>query len=599
MNKKELQVLLHRYASEPMPPWEELYLDFHGARYLDTMAVLGPGEGKSLLDVGAFPGHITLLALHLGFKVKGLTGRAESTPSLDQIIERLGRHQIPVAVGDVESEFFPFPDESFDVVLASEIIEHLHFNPFRLLREAFRVLKPGGRIIVSTPNLARLENLIHLLAGRSVHSKITRRFYEAFSSILSARHLREYTASELTYMLEGQNKEIYRFEKTRVFYSACLDPPFRWPVLAGLIGRFWPRFRSTLLVEAVRPKRVTLIHPEEAEPAPGFYPVEEHSADMDGIARMFTTPFRWTRGSAELSLPAGQALYQVFFLHLVYLAPISLHPVILTVGVGEKIIGRVSLSPDREFTPIRIILPVGLACEGRFTLRFHCPTWRPADHPGKDDYEFSLNDSRDLGLVMGWDGFLREDCRDLQALLKLIEGDLLHPGRPQGVAPCWIPPHPIYLLRDKKKTFLRMGSEDWRHLGWGWHQIESWENGLIRWSSGLAEAYLSAGPGAGRLSIRLFTGERALGEEVTGDLELGWVSDRLLEGPSTRTAFNLPAAVWTDLQADLPPPLFSSGGVLRAVLRVDPARVPALIVPDSQDRRELGLAVAGMTLYGS
>ena len=89
--------------------------------------------------MGAFPGHLTLLAHNQGYQVEGLTGRGESSTSLNQIIHRLNRHKIPVAVADVESEPFPYADESFDVVLASELIEHLHYNPFRLLKEIFRV----------------------------------------------------------------------------------------------------------------------------------------------------------------------------------------------------------------------------------------------------------------------------------------------------------------------------------------------------------------------------------------------------------------------------------------------------------------------------
>ena len=254
MDANELKTIVRGYAGESLLPWEEHYLDYHAARYLDTLKILGPGRGEHLLDVGAFPGHLTVAAHHLGFKVDGLTGRAESTPSLQMIVDRLDRQGISMALADVESEPFPFPDESFDVVLASEIIEHLHYNPYRLLRESFRVLKPGGRILITTPNINRLENLIRMIRGRTIHSEISGRFYESFSSILSARHIREYSASDLAYMLEGQNKEMYRFEKVQVHYSKCLDPVFLPTSSGKVIDRFWPRFRSTLMVEAVRPK---------------------------------------------------------------------------------------------------------------------------------------------------------------------------------------------------------------------------------------------------------------------------------------------------------------------------------------------------------
>ncbi len=58
----------------------------------------------------------------------------------------------------------PFDDESFDVVLCIEVFEHL-FAPHRAAREIYRVLKPGGRLIASTPNVAYWRLRANLLLG--------------------------------------------------------------------------------------------------------------------------------------------------------------------------------------------------------------------------------------------------------------------------------------------------------------------------------------------------------------------------------------------------------------------------------------------------
>ena len=65
---------------------------------------------------------------------------------------------------DVE-EPLDLPAESFDVVVAGELLEHMR-APDELVAEARRVLCPGGRIVLSVPNAFRLKNRLRFLAGR-------------------------------------------------------------------------------------------------------------------------------------------------------------------------------------------------------------------------------------------------------------------------------------------------------------------------------------------------------------------------------------------------------------------------------------------------
>jgi SAM-dependent methyltransferase len=65
---------------------------------------------------------------------------------------------------DVE-EPWPFPEASFDVVVAGELIEHLR-DPERLVVRARRVLRPGGTFVGSVPNFFRLRNRLAMLFGR-------------------------------------------------------------------------------------------------------------------------------------------------------------------------------------------------------------------------------------------------------------------------------------------------------------------------------------------------------------------------------------------------------------------------------------------------
>jgi 2-polyprenyl-3-methyl-5-hydroxy-6-metoxy-1,4-benzoquinol methylase len=63
---------------------------------------------------------------------------------------------------------FPYENDKFDVVHSSEVIEHVK-DTLYFLRECMRVLKPEGRLIISTPNLHYWRNIIEWFKGRQFH----------------------------------------------------------------------------------------------------------------------------------------------------------------------------------------------------------------------------------------------------------------------------------------------------------------------------------------------------------------------------------------------------------------------------------------------
>jgi SAM-dependent methyltransferase len=69
----------------------------------------------------------------------------------------------------MEESQFPYEDNTFDVVLYCEIIEHLLMNPVNTQREINRVLKPNGTLVVITPNVAGLGNVFAMVDGRSLY----------------------------------------------------------------------------------------------------------------------------------------------------------------------------------------------------------------------------------------------------------------------------------------------------------------------------------------------------------------------------------------------------------------------------------------------
>lgn len=86
------------------------------------------------------------------------------------------------------------------MVIFAEIIEHLLNDPCKVLREINRVLKPNGTLILTTPNVARLENVARLISGTNIYDP-----YSGYGPY--GRHNREYNRHELDQLLKFEGFE--------------------------------------------------------------------------------------------------------------------------------------------------------------------------------------------------------------------------------------------------------------------------------------------------------------------------------------------------------------------------------------------------------
>ena len=150
-----------------------------------------------LLELGAAPGDQAVSLAKAGFRVTavdlGLASDAWAGAEEGRMDSLFAAQGINSVRWNLEEVPYPLADESFDVVVMTEVYEHLREYPARSLVEVHRLLRPGGRLYFTTPNAAYLMNRIRLLRGHSVATPLP----DWIGGLPHARHSREYTFGEI------------------------------------------------------------------------------------------------------------------------------------------------------------------------------------------------------------------------------------------------------------------------------------------------------------------------------------------------------------------------------------------------------------------
>lgn len=116
-----------------------------------VLSLLAVRRGDYVLDIGCGNARDIAKITACGGYLVGVDISEGMVASACQEIERMGIKDVTLQVGDATC--LNFPDAIFDKVLCSEVIEHIP-DALQALREIHRVLKPGGNLVISTPNKA-------------------------------------------------------------------------------------------------------------------------------------------------------------------------------------------------------------------------------------------------------------------------------------------------------------------------------------------------------------------------------------------------------------------------------------------------------------
>jgi len=173
---------------------------------------LGVGPGTKVIDVGAGAGRHSYEAYRRGADVIAFDQNAEELAEVDTMLQAMGQAgeapasaKAQVVVGDALA--LPYPDGAFDVVIASEILEHVP-DDRGAIAELVRVLRPGGSLAITVPRW--LPEKICWLLSDTYHAN-------------EGGHIRIYQADELRAKVESRG---VRF--TGSHHAHALHSPYWW-----------------------------------------------------------------------------------------------------------------------------------------------------------------------------------------------------------------------------------------------------------------------------------------------------------------------------------------------------------------------------------
>ncbi|HTS18162.1 MAG TPA: class I SAM-dependent methyltransferase [Verrucomicrobiae bacterium] len=207
------------------------------------LARVGDGKGKRLLDVGSAQGVLAQLFTQRGFEVTCIEGSAE--------LAALGTDKChEMIVADLDKPL-PQLEGQFDVIVYGDILEHLR-NPIEVLVGFDRALRPGGRVVVSVPNIAHVWVRLNLLLGRFPYGN---------RGILDRTHLRFFTLSGFQELLTNAGLEWSEIVATPVPLPLLIPDRYHGRILQSLhvlnaaLARRWRSMFAYQFVAMASPRK--------------------------------------------------------------------------------------------------------------------------------------------------------------------------------------------------------------------------------------------------------------------------------------------------------------------------------------------------------
>ena len=174
---------------------------FSGAR-TDFVRQLPRDSAAAILEVGCGTGATGALAL-----ARGRAGRYVGVELMETAAAQAREVLSEVRTGDVERMQLDWPPATFDALILSEVLEHL-VDPARTLEKLARVVRPGGLVLASSPNVSHWRVIMELVRGR---------FDLADQGVFDRTHLRWFTPESFARMFRVAGFNVVRVEPVTAY----------------------------------------------------------------------------------------------------------------------------------------------------------------------------------------------------------------------------------------------------------------------------------------------------------------------------------------------------------------------------------------------
>lgn len=186
-----------------------------GDRRNMTFPLLTDLADKKILEVGCATGYMGEKLRKQGNYVVGLDISKKDIQKAKKVLDQ-------AFVVDLESEKLPKLNFKFDLILLTEVIEHL-FEPELVIKKLVTVLKPEGQILISTPNFLHLYNRCKMLCGNFEYIEET---------VINKSHIHFFTYSTLKKTIDSLGLKIVK--ENHVIFPRTLS--FVWKAFPELFA---------------------------------------------------------------------------------------------------------------------------------------------------------------------------------------------------------------------------------------------------------------------------------------------------------------------------------------------------------------------------